>query len=545
MQRFATIAGITSLLMMMAVMPWWNQGMSLASFGIMGAWLLHRIHDTRAGIPLKKQWPDKHLLLFAALFALPLYGLIFTQNFSYAGWDLRMKLPLLLMPIGLAGLNGITPAVQRAAWWTFIASCSIAALICTLVYTGHYNAFAPTFGWKPHTVNDGRDASIFISHIRFGLMLVLCICALVWMRSLNISLVIVRSIWIVALIAFLWLMQSVTSFALLAVLALFFALRILFTTTSPRTKVAAIVGLAATLLVPSLYVYQKAQTYFHVDETERNAHLEAYTSRGEAYVHFPENTLVENGHYVLRYIAWSELKETWNARSSYPFDSTDALGNPIKGTLVRYLTSLGLRKDADGVNRLEQADIQHIENGITNAERLKMNGLDKRLERLFFEWNSFQNNANPNGHSMIQRWLFWKSAWNIWQQQPWTGTGTGDVQDAFNHYYTSTHSLLEDKNRLRAHNQFITMLLTYGIPGFAFFCWIWWKLWKRSYKAPVAACVLLIVVGSFTTEDTLETQAGVAFTAAFIVLTMLQPTGGALFPAEFPSRRLSRDATQP
>ena len=541
MQRFATIAGIASLLMMMAVMPWWNQGMSIASFGIMGAWLLHRINDTRAGIPLMQQWPEKHLLLFAALFALPLYGLLFTQNFSYAGWDLRMKLPLLLMPIGIAGLHGITPAVQRAAWFTFIASCTIAAFMCMLVYTGHYNSLALAFGWKQHAVRDGRDASIFISHIRFGLMIVLSISALAWMRLHSPIALTVRVVGILVLTSCLWLLQSVTSFALLGGLLLFFTARLLFTAARPLTKALAAGGFVLTLAVPGIYIYQKAHAYFHVNEEERNAPLEAYSARGEAYIHFPENTLVENGHYVLRYIAWSELKETWNARSTVPFDSTDALGNPIKGTLVRYLTSLGLRKDALGVEQLTSGDIQHIQNGVTNARRLQMNGLDKRLERLFFEWNSFQNNADPNGHSMIQRWLFWKAAWSIWQQHPWTGTGTGDVPDAFDHYYTSTHSLLEEKNRLRAHNQYLTMLLTYGIPGFVVFCWILWRIWRRSYKAPMAACTLLMVLGSFLSEDTLETQAGVAIVAVFTAWTLLHPTGGTLFREEFPSRHRASD----
>ena len=92
--------------------------------------------------------------------------------------------------------------------------------------------------------------------------------------------------------------------------------------------------------------------------------LEAATPRGESYVHYPDRCLRENSQHVWTYIAWNEMFETWSKRSQISFDGEDGRGQELKMTLIRFLSSKGLRKDADGVMALTQEEIGWIESGI-------------------------------------------------------------------------------------------------------------------------------------------------------------------------------------
>jgi hypothetical protein len=178
-----------------------------------------------------------------------------------------------------------------------------------------------------------------------------------------------------------------------------------------------------------------------------------------------------------------------------------------------------LRKDADGVRSLSNDDVRAIESGFPTYSEAREKGLEKRLNRIFFEWANFRAGGDPDGHSVMQRWEFWKTAVWIIKNNVWLGVGTGDVNASFQEAYKANNSPLDSTYRLRAHNQYLTMWVTYGVFGFiAFMVIVFWPVIKGRKRDSLTIMIVLLVALSFLTEDTLESQAGVMFMAFFYML---------------------------
>jgi O-antigen ligase len=173
----------------------------------------------------------------------------------------------------------------------------------------------------------------------------------------------------------------------------------------------------------------------------------------------------------------------------------------------------------DGVMALSDEDVRAIEFGIPTCVEPKQIGLQRRLNRIFFEWSNYRAGGDPNGHSVMQRLEFWKTGWWIISENSLTGVGTGDVKDAFKSAYAINNSPLDEAYRLRAHNQYLTMWITYGLFGFcAFLIITFLPLLSGGARNPLVVIIVMLVALSFLTEDTLESQAGVMFMAFFYVL---------------------------
>ena len=160
--------------------------------------------------------------------------------------------------------------------------------------------------------------------------------------------------------------------------------------------------------------------------------LETTTPRGEAYVNYPERCLRENGTHVWVHIAWNELFEAWSSRSAVDFNGQDGRSQELKMTLIRFLASKGLKKDADGVRALSDEEVQWIEAGIPTILEKTHRGLGRRLDVIQFEvWNA-RDGGNPSGHSLVQRFAFLDAARHIYQQHPVLGVGIGDLPSSYN-----------------------------------------------------------------------------------------------------------------
>ncbi|PID90691.1 MAG: hypothetical protein CSA97_01575, partial [Bacteroidetes bacterium] len=74
----------------------------------------------------------------------------------------------------------------------------------------------------------------------------------------------------------------------------------------------------------------------------------------------------EQGHSVDIYLCDSELREGWVRRSNIPFDSIIPPEGKTQGeVLMRYLASMGHRRDSVGLTFLSPDDLQAIEEGRT------------------------------------------------------------------------------------------------------------------------------------------------------------------------------------
>ena len=91
----------------------------------------------------------------------------------------------------------------------------------------------------------------------------------------------------------------------------------------------------------------------------------------------------------------------------------------------------------------------------------KKEGINKRINELIFEFDAYINGANPSGNSLTQRFVYWKNGWEIAMSNLAFGVGTGDTKQEFNNLYMLKNSQLNKENWKRAHNQFLTFLLTY------------------------------------------------------------------------------------
>ena len=244
------------------------------------------------------------------------------------------------------------------------------------------------------------------------------------------------------------------------------------------------------------------------------AQLDTHTKLGNPYVFDTVGYRIEDGRYVGVYLSKEEMMSAWNERSSKKINSIYDEGY---GSLVRYLTSKDLRKDAEGVSQLTDDDIKNIENGIANYNYIANPGLKTRILKIMVAYDNYNNGGDANGSSVFQRVEFIKASLDIIKENPLVGVGTGDISNAFDDYYERTDSKLTEENRLRSHNQYLAITVAFGVLGLV------WFLFALLY--PVAAdkrnrnylyvIFLLIMMLSMFTEDTLETQIGVTLFAFF------------------------------
>jgi O-antigen ligase len=162
---------------------------------------------------------------------------------------------------------------------------------------------------------------------------------------------------------------------------------------------------------------------------------------------------------------------------------------------------------------MTETDITNVERGYASVNMTR-GALYARLSSVKHQ---LEHPENPNGHSLLQRLEYWKAGTHIIGEDPVAGVGYGDVQRAFDAYYTTSRSPLEKDLRLRAHNQYLTSWITAGIAGLLSFLFWWTGFFRYAWKNKQypAVCFAVIAMSSFLMEDTMETQAGVTFVAFF------------------------------
>ena len=250
--------------------------------------------------------------------------------------------------------------------------------------------------------------------------------------------------------------------------------------------------------------------------------LEQQTAQGNPYWHDTVYNPVEDGKYVGLYYCRKEMQESWAQRSSMAFEGTTVSGENLEATLARYLTSKGLRKDAQGVMALTDEDIRNIEQGVANYNNWKHPGMHARLSSTMFEYNLYRRFNNPNGGSLSQRLEYTRASFHIIGQHPWFGVGTGDVPQAFNEAYDEIQSPLKEEFRFRAHNQYLAIAVAFGLVGLTFFLVVLLFPWcsSRKHHTYLYLVFLTIMLLSMFPEDTLETQAGATLFAFFEALLL-------------------------
>lgn len=447
----------------------------------------------------KSKWKNlisnKAFLLLALFFILHFVGLLWTNNIEYAWNDIRIKIPLLVIPLIIVAKPPANSKHITFVLISFIVSTFISSLINFIFYQG----------WVGNRIYDDiRGLSIFGSHIRYAIIITMAIAILItFLKEKKFKwLTLVLILWFTFYTFYSQVLSGViTLFALLSVYSTYLIWK--------KWKIAAfiLVSLISITLVSMLIWMFKP---IHINQNDY-ANLPLKTAEGNPYTHDFSKISVETHEPTYIYVCEAELRREWAKRSSISIDSLDFAGQHLKQTLIRYMSSKGLRKDAKGVKQLSKMDIHDIEMG--HASIIK-SGIIAR----FYGIKHQLNNANtPNNHSILERIRYWKAGISILKENWLIGVGTGDVQTAFNEEYKASNTLLNEQNWHRAHNMFLTVFITFGICGLALFCWMiahftWYNI--RHHQL-VGLFFILIAVVSFIPEDTLETQTGATFFALF------------------------------
>ena len=335
--NFGDKAVFVGILLLAGSMPLSKFGMSLGQFIIAGGWLLSG--DVKE--KFIRVFRNPVVWILWGVYFLHILALWHCHDFKSAGEDVRIKLPLLLMPLFFAGMKPLTDRQYRILMGTFVSGVVISSLISVAVY----------LGFTKHKVTDIRDISIFISHIRLSLLCCVSIVLLskfIFIAKKDISKVIYLLLigW---LISFMILLQSVTGIGILSLGIVIYLFIYLFSkSTLPIARVVGFI-LLASILIGGIQLYKylfiDSVKVVHVDFTK----LPEFTHRGHRYIHRADRQDVENGNLVWIYLCDQEVDSAWKSKSTVKLERDHFYHTTCYYTLVRFLSSKGLTKDADGI----------------------------------------------------------------------------------------------------------------------------------------------------------------------------------------------------
>ena len=436
--------------------------------------------------------------LFLGCYILFVLGLINTEDFKFGFKDLRIKLPFLVLPvIYYTGLE-ISKKYQSIALILFVLGAFTASFCGVLKNFSEIN----TVGF------DTRELSPFVSHIQLNQALsisVLIIYHFLIQQTNKLKyLLLIPLGWIIYYLSISQSLTALISFSIVVLVIVFYNFYLVARKVSLLVLGIAIIG--GTYFTAQ--IYQIYQLNFDIDEVAET--LQAKTKSGNLYQHNQTDLRTENGHFVGLYVQPEELKTAWEKRSDVAFDEISG-GYPIKATIIRFLTSKNLPKDAEGIQSLSEEEIKAIESGVANVYYIDHKGIYNRIHRTFWELNKWNTTNYYEASSVVMRFYYWKIGMQIFKDNFWFGVGTGDVKSAFKAQYQITNNELPEKYQRRAHNQYLTSFLTLGLVGGLIFLVICGAIVTIGVKTKSALGIgtMLILLSGLLFEDATETQAGI------------------------------------
>jgi hypothetical protein len=314
------------------------------------------------------------------------------------------------------------------------------------------------------------------------------------------------------------------STGILLFLILSFLLLIFFTLSIKNfsLRVTFLVIIGVIIILPIFYIFPLSYQYMNTPSTEF-AKLDKYTAGGNSYYHDTLNFKSKNGKWIGLYICDKELRDSWSKRSKLSLDSLDQKKQLSRYTLISYMASKDLRKDADGISQLSNTDIHNIEKGINRYDYNKLPGLRSQLEDFIISYQRYMNLNDPNSGSMVQRFEYWRTSLLIIRQNPLIGVGTGDLPKVFEEQYNKMNTNLANQYRLRSHNQYLSITVAFGIIGSVWFMIVMFYpgIKTRNFNNYFYAIFWIIFMLSMLTEDTIESQEGVTFYVLFTAIMLL------------------------
>ncbi len=440
--------------------------------------------------------------LFAGIFGVHLTGLVWSSDIMHGIFDdMKDKLPTLTLTFFLVSSRPLSKHRIYTLLWLFSATVVLASIAGLIVYhTGSYV--------------DGRKVMPFIPHVYFSMMVVFVMVLLPWLTHQytgKLRLTVASYAAVLWLLVYLFILSSITGLLCLAGVVVFLAARVVLTRKKVWLRAGAVLLLAATtgLSVGITYnMYLRVSMVVPLEE-----HFsEERTSLGNPYTHQQHKDLRENGHLVFYFIAEDELRSAWNARSTLDFDGSDLAGQKLSSTLFRYMSSLGLRKDKEGLSVLGDDDIQAVEAGIPNYLYLKWPKVLVRLHQTVWEVYQYRKTGNPTGHTFSQRLELWRASYRAFLEKPVLGWGTGDIYIAVDFGLNEINSPMANY-RMKPHNQYLLFLLLFGAAGsFAIYAlYVLYIKRTKAFKHLPFNVFLIIMLVSMAGNNPYDAQTGQTF----------------------------------
>ena len=455
----------------------------------------------------------KILLFPVSVYVLYLFGTLFTKDFTFALYELKKTVFWLVIPLAVFLSPKLPEKKLYFVLWVFVGSVTAASLIIAgrLVFHDYFQF-------------DGFRSFSIISHIRYSLQVLLALIILLWFVIRGKCLEsgtspVVGFGLLLWLVLFLFLLKSLSGIvAFLGTVGVSF-LYFMVKTKSKRMKIFLLIIFVMFTAIPGVFVGGVLYDYYNFQEVDPGK-MEKFTVSGNPYSHDFNRTMRENGHLVDIYICEEELRQEWNKRSEIKYDDM-VNGYPLGSTLMRYLASLGYRKDSTGVSKLTADDIGLIEEGVTNYRfKNRYFSIYPRIYESVWEMDQYFRSGNPNDKSLAQRIEFIKASVLIIKDNPVFGIGTGNWKMKYNKAYEQMDTKLSPEKRGPSHNQYLNYLVKFGIVGFA---WIMVALLVpvfRSGNRRNFIFMLFLVAFAFASlaDANLETHMGLSFFIFFYSL---------------------------
>ena len=504
-QHWTQRVHVGALALCAVFLPWSTAYLSLAQMLLVVNWIAAGVLLGTARERWRAAFTRPPVLVFMGFLGLHVLGLLWTDDLKWGGDLVRILLPVL----SLGAVLGGSERLSRPAFRTILLLGAWSVVACAL--------FGALFSQA--RADDYRGLSLFISHIRLVLMLCLAIVVFVWRGSQGPWWDrLTRALAIVWCLYFINRLGSVQGFVIVGLLGLMLLWRALgpapyWLRWSVRTVLVVVPVISAS------WVFHEVRSRT-TPPPQDMGFMPRYTVNGEPYIHDVRKVQQQNGHHLWTYLAWGELRRNWPKRSDRSLDAPDDRGHVLWATVVRYMSGKGLAKDSVGVWALTDDDIRRIEQGVPDHLEGQRSMLHERFDEVLFEWQHFLDEGATNGHSMTMRLEYWRTGWAIARLNWPLGVGTGDTQAAFDEAYARMGSNLSPEWRHRAHNEYLTLWISFGVFGLAFalFTW-WWPAYVLGAWHNTLFVAWAVIFGiSCLTDDTLETQAGATFFALYYAL---------------------------
>lgn len=499
-----------SLLLFVIVLPFSEALVSIASVILLLQSVLFLSRNE-----LKKTFKqNKSVIFILSIFAVYLIRMIGTSDVSLALYELKKVAFWIIVPLAIA----ISPNLSAKYFYKVIVVFCVAVLVVSAIVVVRF-VFKSVFN-----IDDFRNITL-ISHIRYSYQVILAFfCCIfiyhqklpIWKGFKNRSVVFILAVW---LGLFLFLLKSITGIIAFLGTVCFIGLYYIF---SQKRKINYLLLVILIILVVVPFVYTKSvwNDFYNIEKLNQQ-NVDKYTASGNPYTFNFDSQEKENGHWVQSYICSDEMRKEWNKRSECKYDSLNHHGFSYRSTLVRYLTSRGLRKDSAGVSQLTDGDITNIEEGIANyiyAE--KRFSLYPRIYETIWEYDRYKETGNPNGQSLSQRIEFAKASVELIKANFWFGIGTGNWKLEYAQTYDKLASKLRKENQRSSHNQYLNYMVKFGIVGFVFIiAMLLWPVFRKKQFKNILLLILLVFMGIANLGDAnLETHMGLSFFCFFYSL---------------------------